>query len=612
MAETRIVHQNLTLTADPAAFVYAVTLPNGDVWRMTERPSVTFSDGRTVPFPAPSEESPLANGTSDGVRAVYEGFEGSALRLETVVRIERTTGDLFFEIFFEGDRFGEIASVAFPAPFEKEGGGYTVLSRMQGALIPDGSGFVRENEPVNERTAYMPIFGQVRGGSPFAPGTSGYLAVFDTPFDARYSVRDDRVSPLWVPSLGEMRYARRMLYRFRETCDYNTIALCYRAYVKERGRLVTLREKAARNPNVERLFGAPVIHAGIAIHVSPESDYYNKDEPWENDCWTTFDTQAERLRELKKKGLDVAYTHFDGWGRHGYDNLHPSPFPPHEEAGGTEGMKRLAEACRECGYIFGIHDQYRDYYYDGPDFSLDEAIQYIDGSHPYCSVWHGGPHSFLCSARAVEYVRRNYAEFERLGIPVEAAYLDVFSVVEMDECFSKAHPVTREQCAENRRRCLDILTDRGIIPSSEEILDCILPSQVLCHHAPFFTSSLGSPNSDPIGIPIPLLNLVYHDCAVIPWIGLPGEHGGWGIPGKDSAYLYAILCGNPVYCSITATEEEIAAVKTACASAKRLTHTAIVRHEFLDGSIRRQRTTFSDGTVIEADFDTDEYSIVAP
>ena len=209
-------------------------------------------------------------------------------------------------------------------------------------------------------------------------------------------------------------------------------------------------------------------------------------------------------------------------------------------------------------------------------------------------------------------MRRNYDEFERLGIRIDASYLDVFSVVGLDECFSKDHPATRKECAENRRRCLDILTDRGIIPSSEEILDCILPSQVLCHHAPFFTTSLGAPDADPVGVPIPLLNLVYHDCAVIPWIGLPGEHGGWGIPGRDSAYLHGILNGDPVYCPIHAGPDALRAVLEACGSAEKLAYTEMLRHDFIDGDIRRQKTTFADGTVIEVDFDRDTFEIRGP
>lgn len=605
MSEFTLTASRLTLTGSPSDFRYTVTLPSGAKWEMTGTPRIRFSDGREIPFPAPASEERTSTGTYDGIRARYEGFAGSEIAVTTHVMLERATGDLYFEIRIDGDRAGEIDFAAYPAPFDfgaEPGHGYTVLSRMQGTLVPAGDPIPCAGGTIFERDAYMPLYGQVRDGS-------GYAAIYDTPYDAKYAADGDRIEVRWIPSLGEMRYARRMLFRFREPCDHNVIAKCYRAYVKERGQLVTLREKAARNPNVERLLGCPVIHAGIAVHISPESDYYEKDHPENNDYYTSFDTRAEQLRALKKKGLEKAYTHFDGWGHHGYDNLHPSPFPPHEEAGGTDGMRRLADTCRELGYIFGIHDQYRDYYYDGPDFSLDEAIENADGSHPYCSVWYGGPHSFLCSARAVEYVRRNYAEFERLGIGVEAAYLDVFSVVELDECFSKEHPATRRDCAENRRHCLDILTDRGIIPSSEEILDCILPSQVLCHHAPFFTSDLGGRNSKALGIPIPLLNLVYHDCAVIPWIGLPGERGGWGIPGNDSAYLHAILCGDPVYCPIDANEEQIAAVKTACASSERLAYMEMVKHEFVDGNPRRQRAFFSDGTVTEVDFDTGEFRI---
>ena len=607
MATYRIEHDRLTLTADPASCQYTVTLPSGAQWRMTRRPFVRFSNGRIAFFPAPVSEAPTKTGTYDGVRAVYEGF-GAALILTTHVYLDRTTGDLFFEVRVDGDRPGEIEDVAFPSPFDfgaQPGRGYTVLSRMQGTLVPAGQTIAIATGEVFSRDAYMPLYGQVRDGS-------GYAAIFDTPYDAKYALEEDRVTPLWRTSLGLMRYHRRMLFRFREPCDYNVVAKCYRAYVKERGQLVTLREKIARNPAAARLPGCAVIHEGIAVHISPKSDYYTPGKPEKNDYYTTFDERAAQLRALKARGLEKGYTHFDGWGCHGYDNLHPSPFPPHEAAGGAAGMRRLSEAARAVGYIFGIHDQYRDFYYDGPDFSLDEAVTNADGSHPFCSVWYGGPHSFLCSARAIDYVRRNYAEFERLGIGIDASYLDVFSVVELDECFSPDHPTTREQCAQNRRRCLDILTDRGIIPSSEEVLDCVLPAQVLCHHAPFYTTELGAPDSESVGIPIPLLNLVYHDCVVIPWIGLPGQRGGWGIPVNDCAYTHAILNGDPVYCPIDADEAQVELVKTACESAQCLAFAEMMRHEFVDGNIRRQKTTFSDGTVIEVNFDTEAYRVTRP
>ena len=56
------------------------------------------------------------------------------------------------------------------------------------------------------------------------------------------------------------------------------------------------------------------------------------------------------------------YLHLDGWAEPGYDNKHPDYLPACKEAGGWDGMKKLADTMHECGYMFGIHDQYRDYY----------------------------------------------------------------------------------------------------------------------------------------------------------------------------------------------------------------------------------------------------------
>lgn len=274
-------------------------------------------------------------------------------------------------------------------------------------------------------------------------------------------------------------------------------------------------------------------------------------------------------------------------------------------------MKQLSNTARELGYVFGIHDQYRDYYHDAPSFDVSSAVENMDGSHPYCDIWDGGPHSWLCASLATEYVRRNYDEFERLGIVIEGAYLDVFSAVCPDECFNPEHPMTRRQCAAARNECLDILTARGIIPSSEETLGCMMTSQVLCHHLPYFTSNPGSPEADAVGISLPLFNLVYHDCVVIPWGGYGKKNrGGFGIPKTDCPWSYAVLNGNPVYCGLKSSSEQIADVKEICAIAKRLAKQQMVKHEFLDDSYRKQRTIWADGTIVEVDFDTGDYKIV--
>ncbi len=604
MAIYEIKNNLFTLKIDDENINYTVILKSGKTWNITKKPCINFTNGDVIDFPKPKESKITKTGTYDGLRSFYD-LKDSSISMMTHVYVNRTTSDIVFEVRVDGDKKGEIETVSYPAPFDfgaKEGEGYTVLPRMQGILIPAGTPIEIKIGDIYGRDAYMGMYGQVKNNC-------GYTAIFDTPYDAKYLPCDDRIMPLFRPSLGLMSYIRRMIFCFREPCDYNLIAKCYRSYVKERGKLVTLKEKIDRNPNVKNLLGCPIVHTTISKHVQPTADSYDKVHPENNDSFVSFYQREKELIELKKKGLDKAYTHFDGWGKRGYDNLHPSPFPPSEEAGGSDGMRQLSETTRKLGYIFGIHDQYRDYYLDGPDFSYDEATLKLDGKYPYKTYWQGGAHTYLCSTRAVDYVRRNYAEFDLLGIKIDAAYLDVFSISDLDECFNPDHPTTREKCALDRMHCLDILTDKGIIPSSEEIIDCILPSQVLCHHAPYYTNDW-SKNSTITGIPIPLLNLVYHDCVIVPWIGLKGEHGSTGgVPYKDCAYLHAVLNGNPVYCPIDANEEQIKDVKEACLYSEKLALCEMVKHEFIDNNYRHQRTTFSNGTIIEVDFDKDEYIV---
>lgn len=599
--------RNITLKGNPTALEYDILCGN-DEWHIRETPYVILTGEEKITFPKPTTEEKKVTGTTEEIIATYK-FDND-ITITTRASIEISSDDVLFSLSVVGDSCGQIEKISFPAPFEFGKSDdtdtdlneknlpnmYTVLSRKQGAIIPIGTeiGLIDGGRIFSE-DAYMPIFGQVSYNT-------GYLAIYDTPYDALYEIRysgGDKIAPIFIPSLGTVRYTRQMRYHFMQNCDYNDFATYYRSYVKERGKLVTLREKIQKNAHVEELIGCPIIHSGIAKHVSPDSSYYNKEDLSANDSYVTFKQRADQIKELYKKGLRKAYTHFDGWGNHGYDNLHPEPFPPHEAAGGFDGMKELADTVNGCGYIFGIHDQYRDYYYDAPNFSFDNAVTNIDGSHPFCSIWLGGKHTFLCSSKAPEYVRHNYKIFKDNGIDIRAAYLDVFSIVRMDECFNPEHPVTRKECAENRQECFDYLSANGIIPSSEEVLDCLIPGLVLCHHAPFFTTFEGKQ----VGIPIPLLNLVYHDCIIIPWIERKGAMTCTGLPNDISANDYARLCANPIYLSITADEKEIENAVNVCSVAERLALEPMIKHEFLTKDRRTQRTTFGNGETVEVCLD---------
>jgi hypothetical protein len=548
----------------------------------------------------------------EGVRADYSGFCASngqklGITVGTYVAVDESSKELRVQVWTNGDGYGEVAELVYPPRMKmeaREGDGYTVLPRMQGSLIPVGYPLHIPSGIIFERDAYMPLFGQVHKGA-------GYAAIYDTPYDARYIFKDDEVQPYFIPSLGSIAYKREMLFRFFADGDFNTIAKIYRAYRKERGRLVTLRDKIAKNPKVAELIGRAIVHTDAAIHIHPDSMYYEPNNPAHNDSCKPFSYTAKALCQLKENGADKVYLHLDGWGHHGYDNLHPNPFPIHEAAGGADGLRALQQTCHSIGYLFGIHDQYRDYYYDTPGFTLDNAVEYFDGSHFYSSIWYGGGHTYLCAKLAPDYVRRNYDEFERLGIKLDGSYLDVFSVVAMDECFNKDHPMTREECAKYRRYCLDMLVSRGIITSSEETVDCVIDSLALCHHSPFPCTDYEDPKKENVGIPIPLFNLVFHDCMVIPWDGIH-TRGAWSIAHTDSPFIWALLCGGTIYYKLHMSPEDIQHGKIALDLHQQVALCDLVSHDILDASMRKRRSTFSDGTVVEADLDSCEFSIKYP
>ncbi|MBE6559469.1 MAG: hypothetical protein E7661_10775 [Ruminococcaceae bacterium] len=606
-----IEHFKLDYTPETSAFT--VTLTGQEVvWKWANDPFLVVG-GKSLAFSTAKCESRVHDtGVSRGVRAIFTEFKDEdghiyPYTVETYVSIDTSTGYIKAEAHVTGDQRGEISTMAYPPRMKfdaPEGHGYTVLPRMQGTLIPAGHPEKLKDGLVFERDAYIPVYGQIKDGY-------GYTAIFDTPYDARYSVVGEEIQPYFVPSLGTMRYPRAMLYDFFAEGDFNTVAKTYRAYLTERGQLKTLKEKMTRNPKIEYLLGCPIVHSGTAVHIHPASHFYDKEHPENNDTYFPFAENGKLLRKLKENGANKVYLHLDGWGHHGYDNLHPDPFPIHEASGGAEGMKALQETCTELGYYFGIHDQYRDYYYDAPSFDLDNAVTYIDGSHPYHDYWNGGPHSFLCAKLAVDYVRRNYDEFERLGIKLDGSYLDVFSVVELDECFNPHHPMTREECASARAHCLELLTDRGIIPSSEETIGCMVNSIALCHHAPFYTTDWEDRNALNVGIPIPFFNLVYHDCVIIPWYGIH-QKGAWGIAGTDRGFYWALLCGGTIYYDVDASAEDIAYGKVALELHRHVALCELTSHELIDGHPRRRRSVFSDGTVVECDFDAEAFTICYP
>jgi hypothetical protein len=456
------------------------------------------------------------------------------------------------------------------------------------------------------RGLYQPWWGHEQGAA-------AMMVILETPDDGGCHFEHPaggptQIGPRWVHSLGRFAYPRRARMCFFDQGNYVDLAKRYRRHAMATGRFVSLREKIARNPAVARLIGAPVVHTSILYHIQPESSYYHKDDPAKNHQLVTFVARAKDMQALATKGITNAYVHLDGWGLRGYDNLHPDVLPPCPEAGGWEGMKQFAEVCDRLGFLFAIHDQYRDYYLDARSYQDRHTLIEESGKRPSGSTWYGGRQSILCPSLGLGHVRKNHSAILDHGVKLRGAYLDVFSVVPPEECYNHEHPVTRTECLRYRGECLDAVRAWGGVVSSEEPSDWSVRHLDLVHHGPFALDP--NPGKGPaMGIPIPLFNLVYHDALFMPWSLGRGE---WGIPEKDLGYLYALANGGMPYLGFNPGPEHLQQVLTLCALHKRVALLEITKHEFLNDTHRRQRSTFTDGTQVTIDLDTDKWEISPP
>jgi len=548
-------------------------------------------------------------GFKSGIKIQLNGYVHQdkllEIRLQLNICLQAPNEDLVCELVAKEDT-AAVKQCLWPAPFEQASFDFTVIPFMQGMLLPKKwSERVWLYDTMSYgRGLYMPWWGHQKGDS-------AAMVILETPADGgcRFSHPaggPTRIGSRWAHSLGKLSYPRRARLCFFRKGNYVTLAKRYRRYVIENGSFVSLNEKIARNPIVKRLIGSPVIHTNILIHIQPESSYYNKKDPEKNHYYVRFDKRAEQLRALEKKGINHAYIHLDGWGFRGYDNLHPDILPPSPEAGGWEGLRALAQTCDDLGYVFALHDQYRDYYLDAKSYNQQHTVIQENGHRHSGSTWYGGKQSILCSSLALGHVTKNYRSILNNNIKVRGAYLDVFAVVPPDECYNPEHPVTRKQCLQYRGDCFDFIRTQVGVVSSEEPADWAIPHLDLVHHAPFALNP--NPGHGPaMGIPVPLFSLVYHDSIFIPWsLG----KGVWGIPENDSGYLHGLAHAGLPYLSIEPAETELQRVRIMSNLNERLALIEMTNHKFLDDKYRKQQTMFADGTKVLIDLDKDTYTIV--
>jgi hypothetical protein len=544
------------------------------------------------------------------------------LSLFLTLCLEGRDEDLVFDIA-ASEHDATLRQLDWPGALDARNIDYTLLSNGRGTLLPRN--WPRQYYPIRSITADGKIAATdhsllqshvIESWSMswwgFQKGKSAMMTIVETPDDAAYQFKHPaggptEIGPRWISQLSRFNYPRSARMVFFASGNYVDMAKRYRQYVMNTGQFVSLKEKIARTPAVADLIGTPQTRISILHNLSPDSDRYDTKDPAKNYSLVTFDERAKQLRDLKSRGFAQVLVFISGWPHLGYDRQHPDSLPPPEKAGGWAGFKRLVDTCRELGYSYILHDQYRDYYLDAPSYDPQFAVREEDarlppqafpgsrfgdskqGDIPLMRHWDGGQQAYLNNRFWLGHLVKNYQLFFDHGINPQGIYIDVIGYVPPDADFNPEHPTTRTEAMAGRAATMTWARHNLGVVATEAGADWTIP----------YVDVINQSGGGSKAILVPLYQLVYHDAVVV------------SFNARDQkSLLQGLLCGGVPELPITPTDEKtLSLMRAMMALHKRIGLLEMTNHEFLDANYRRERTTFADGTTVTVDWDTNIFKI---
>jgi len=446
-------------------------------------------------------------------------------------------------------------------------GGYMVL--------PHGSGYLIEAECRDELPGKghlggliggrwtLPMFGIVRGDE------ETMCAIVETWWDcdveAEHTPGDQSSLDFnWLGSLGKLAYPRRFVLRFAKGMDYVAMAKLYRECARRQGLLRTLEEKAEETPVIRRYIDNILFR-------------------WHT--WNAEDGDAALadIRRLKKMGFGVNFF-YPKWAHGNYWKAFLLPEIP--MPGGWKSLVELADTV----------------------YQFDCLIQFFINQRAECHA-----------QEAPGLIKRILDNLEVKGLKCDVLYYDGYSAYSpLPEDASPSYQATRRQTYEAQNACFAETRRHGIMPGSELArFWCIADCDYF-----FFTDWSSDRLSNapvrgapaPVGTPIPLFELVFHDCYIAGFSG-----GGYALysPGYDwwadrTPRLYELLFASaPAYNWLPEgyvpvrdwdsdkAKQRWAWLKRWNAYYRAIATSEMVSHRFLSPGRKQQGIEFANGVVAE-------------
>lgn len=605
-AQTKVTQNGAEWRVENAALRVSVQADRGQFSVLDKRCGYLWKNPEAVSFPIRNVQP-----TSDGVRFETDLplTNGRTGVIGVVLRVPNKSSEI--HVTAEAQQpDSPFASMAFLPPL--------VLDTPQGALAVadycNGHLYPLDAQPFPARWLSLDRLDMPWVGVCDLQRGFGYALIVQTADDGFVTCEHYRVGERsvvaprvgWWAQKGKFAYPRQMVYHFSAGGGYVALAKAYRAHAKAQGLLVTLREKAKRNPNLHKLFGSA-------------------------DVWGVWGVDyVQFVEEAKRLGISKLL-------------LHGTASP--------EAMRKAVEA----GYLTSEYDNYTDV------MAVDSEDK-VDSTHDLvpANVVLKGDGERLTAWRTMEgqqYMKRCPALWLRTAKPVipkalrqypfVGRFIDVTTAEALYECYDPNHPLTRSDKRRMGEELLAYVRSLGLVVGGEHGIWWGVPhhdyieGMMSSYQFSWPAGHLIRPQSkeqtftDPWGrkLPpwsdyekwgigheyrVPLWELVFHDCVVSTWY--------WGdatdflmqadpdnMPRKD---LFNILYGTIPLMWLEPQgawhRDRQAFVRTYRITTK--LHEAVamqemLSHEFLTPDRAVQRTRFADGTTAVVNFGEKPYAL---
>ncbi|HBT76221.1 MAG TPA: hypothetical protein DEB39_04685 [Planctomycetaceae bacterium] len=150
------------------------------------------------------------------------------------------------------------------------------------------------------------------------------------------------------------------------------------------------------------------------------------------------------------------------WQRYGYDNRLPDIWPPNERFGTLDEMRETLRKCDEAGILYGLHDNYIDFYPDADEFGFD-SISFEPDGRPRKAWLNTG-----IDARSYQFRPDRFAPFLKRNLdlmlpdlPLSCYFVDVFaSMPPIDFHDRQGGFHSRAETLEHWNQCFDTIRER--------------------------------------------------------------------------------------------------------------------------------------------------------